>query len=221
MVLLALVGADYEFLYIDVGCNGRVSDGGVFKNSSLYTALEREALGVPGSTCLPGSQISLPHCILADDAFPLKTYIMKPFAQKGLTLEKRIFNYSLSRARRLSENAFGILASRFRVFMKPICLEPAKVVSVVLASCALHNLMRKKSSTKRLYTPPGSLDAENSESREVVNGEWRIDEEPQGLIPFEKVHNGKQSYNAKECRDMFAQYFVSDAGQVPWQIKMI
>uniref|UniRef100_K1QSK7 Putative nuclease HARBI1 n=1 Tax=Magallana gigas TaxID=29159 RepID=K1QSK7_MAGGI len=29
--LLALVDADYKFKYIDCGCNGRVSDGGVFK----------------------------------------------------------------------------------------------------------------------------------------------------------------------------------------------
>ena len=35
IVLLGLVDADYKFIYIDVGCNGRISDGGVYRNSSL------------------------------------------------------------------------------------------------------------------------------------------------------------------------------------------
>ena len=38
--LLAVVDAEYKFLYVDVGCNGRVSDGGVFNRCSLYHALE-------------------------------------------------------------------------------------------------------------------------------------------------------------------------------------
>ena len=36
IVLLAIVDADYKFIYTDVGCNGPVSDGGVFKNCNLY-----------------------------------------------------------------------------------------------------------------------------------------------------------------------------------------
>jgi len=40
IVLMAVVDHKYCFSYIDVGCNGRVSDGGVFRNCSLYQALE-------------------------------------------------------------------------------------------------------------------------------------------------------------------------------------
>ena len=36
-VLLALVDADYKLIYVDIGCNGRVSDGGVYRNSTLFT----------------------------------------------------------------------------------------------------------------------------------------------------------------------------------------
>ena len=59
----------------------------------------------------------MPFVIVADDAFPLKQYIQKPYSQVGLTRQKRIYNYRLSRARRIVENAFGILANRFWVFM--------------------------------------------------------------------------------------------------------
>nr|CAI5849367.1 unnamed protein product [Callosobruchus analis] len=35
MVLLAMVDATYKLIYIDIGVNGRVSDGGVYARSSL------------------------------------------------------------------------------------------------------------------------------------------------------------------------------------------
>ena len=47
IVLLAIVDADYKFIFADVGCNGRISDGGVLKNCSLYQALEDKALKIP------------------------------------------------------------------------------------------------------------------------------------------------------------------------------
>ena len=76
---------------------------------------------------------------MADDAFPLKENIQKPLGQAGLTHDTRIYNYRLSRARRVVENSFGILANRFRVFMTPISLDPAKVENIVIACCCLHN----------------------------------------------------------------------------------
>ena len=138
-MLLALVDADYKFLYVDIGTNGRVADGGVFKNSTLFTALEENKLGLPSPKPIQCNGPPVPYTIVADDAFPLKEYIQKPYSQAGLTKEKRIFNYRLSRARRIVENAFGILANCFCVFMSPIGLSPEKVKTVVLACCTLHN----------------------------------------------------------------------------------
>lgn len=71
LVLLALVDADYKFMYVDVGCNGRVSDGGVFKNSFLFKVLEDQTLHIPQPQPLPGRTTPIPFMIVADDAFPL------------------------------------------------------------------------------------------------------------------------------------------------------
>ena len=47
MVLLALVDADYKFIYIDIGCSGRISDGGVYRNTTLSSVLENSSLNIP------------------------------------------------------------------------------------------------------------------------------------------------------------------------------
>ena len=57
-------------------------------------------------------------------------------------MDKRVYNYRLSRARRVVGNAFGILANRFRIFLTPIALPPATVEQIVLAACGLHNMLQ-------------------------------------------------------------------------------
>ena len=144
IVLLALVDADYKFIYVDIGTNGRVSDGGVLKQSTLGKALENSELSIPQPSPLQRYGVPMPYVIVADDAFPLKENIMKPYSLAGLTKEQRIFNYRLSRARRIIENAFGILSNRFRIFMTPMALKPEKAEVIVMAACTLHNYLRAK-----------------------------------------------------------------------------
>ena len=92
IVLLAIVDADYKFLYVHIGCNGQISDGGVLKNCNIYRALEEKRLNVFAPTLLPGTQTLCPYVIVAYDAFPLKENVMKPYSQSGLTRD-RVFNY--------------------------------------------------------------------------------------------------------------------------------
>lgn len=46
----------------DVGCNGRISDGGIFANCSLSNALSEGMLNIPPSQPLPGRIKKLPYC---------------------------------------------------------------------------------------------------------------------------------------------------------------
>ncbi|CAH1957561.1 unnamed protein product [Acanthoscelides obtectus] len=133
IVLLALADAECNFLYIDVGCNGRMSDGGIFKNSTLYRELYEDLLNIPSDEHLPNRVKPVPYVILGDDAFALSKNLLKPFPRsKFLSAKQKVFNYRLCRARRVVENAFGILASRFRVFRKPICLKVENIDKIVL-----------------------------------------------------------------------------------------
>lgn len=93
VVLMAVAGPNYECLYADVGTNGRIADGGVWNKSKFVQCLEEGKLGVPGDRPLPFGREPLPHVFLGDDAFALHQYVMKPYLQRNLTLEKRIYNY--------------------------------------------------------------------------------------------------------------------------------
>ena len=137
IVLLAVVDADYKFIHVDIGCNGRISDGGVFRECSLSKALEEKSLNIPAPSPLPGRNDPIPYMMVADEAFLLKEYITKPYSQRYLTRENIIFNYRLSRARRIVENVFGILANRFRAISSPLALDPDKVELIVMACCSL------------------------------------------------------------------------------------
>ena len=68
--------------------------------------------------------------------------LMKPYPRSNLANEERVFNYRLSRMRRISENGFGILANMWRVLRAPITLQPKKVVKMTLAILVLHNFLR-------------------------------------------------------------------------------
>jgi hypothetical protein len=79
IVLLAIVDANYNFIFVNTGCQGRISDGGVFRNTSVYRKLMNNSLHLPQDTQLPGRTKEIPYVFVADDAFPLHSDILKPY----------------------------------------------------------------------------------------------------------------------------------------------
>lgn len=214
---MAICDGDYKFIYVDVGCNGRISDGGVFRKSSFADALENGALHLPDPQPLSGRNMPIPYTIVADDAFALKENLMKPFAVRNLSASQRIFNYRLSRARRCIENAFGILSSRFRVFRSPISLDAARTRKITLACCCLHNFLLTNNGSA--YAPPSFTD-QFLDDGTVVEGTWRR-ESPENS--FFSLENSGHRYcsNANKIREELEAYFISVHGEVSWQYKHI
>lgn len=214
IVLMALVDADLKFLYIDVGTNGRVSDGGVWGKCGLNSALMNNSVNLPAQKTLPGREMPVPRVLVADEAFGLKAHLMRPYPRAQLDNEKRIFNYRLSRARRCVENAFGVLANRLRVFRQPITIAPQKVVCITKAACALHNYLRTQDATRQVYSPNTLVDQVDQETGAVIPGSWR--EEPDCLLHLETTHDRNPTNDAKTIRQEFTSYFNTN-GAVSWQ----
>ena len=213
VLLFALVDANYKFLYVNVGAAGRDGDAGVFSTSSLKKALDANTLHLPPPVTLGGMTAPIHHHIVGDDAFPLRVDMMKPYPHRNLDREKLIYNYRLSRARRVVENAFGILVNRFRVFLTTINLGPDKLTDILMAACCLHNYLVE--TNKQTYI--SVQDTEDTEHHEVA-GAWRADPVLTGL-PSTSDRN--PNFGAKEQRTMLTKYFLSESGAVPWQDRMV
>jgi hypothetical protein len=135
ILLLAVCDADYKFTYVDLGSAGCESDDGVFNKSSLCNMLQCGKLDLPETKKIKNyPDCVFPYFIVADEAFPLKENIMRPYPGKSLTKSQIIFNFRLSRARRTIENAFGILLSRWRIFHGPIIAKVENVEKYIQAA---------------------------------------------------------------------------------------
>lgn len=153
---------------------------------------------------LPGSDRVLPHVILGDEAFRLHPNIMKPYTQQSARQHKSkaVFNYRLSRARRVTENAFGLLSQVFRVFYQPINLDSTTCDDLILVACCLHNLLRDaylEENGRAFFEEPDS-----STTLQTNN-----------LIPMTRG-SGFTSAEGFLVRDSFKDFFNNE-GSVSWQ----
>lgn len=58
---MAIENDNYEFIMVDIGANGRVSDGRVFSNTEFYKRFVKNKLYIPQLDNLPNSEIKHPY----------------------------------------------------------------------------------------------------------------------------------------------------------------
>ena len=95
IVLLAVCNADYQFTMVDMGEAGRQSDGGVFTNSDVGYCITKDIFQLPSPRALDSTETLFPYVFVADDAFPLRHNIVKPYEETKLDILKLEANYRI------------------------------------------------------------------------------------------------------------------------------
>ena len=208
-VLMACVDADYKFTMIDVGACGSNNDAGIFSNCDFGKLLISNKLNTPEPETLDHCDwrpdVKLPYVFVGDEAFPLRYNLLRPFPgakKRRLNLKDHLFNWRLSVARKVVENAFGILVQRFRIFHTKIALKPEHAVIAVTTCCMLHNYLVKDTHIERVVRDR--------------SGNLTLPARMKDLKYMKGNHGSKA---AEEVRDHFRSYFVSPEGELEDQIE--
>lgn len=197
-VLFAMADANYRFIYVDIGSYGRSSDSSIFTHSTLGHLLQENRLALPANTPLPGTiGPAMPYVFVADEAFALGEHLLRPYSSHSLSQEKRVFNYRLTRARRVVECAFGILANKWRLLHTPIYLKMQHAIQAVKAICALHNFIREHD---------GFQFEDTLANQAMTRAE---------------MTSTRGSRSGAALRETLCSYFMSPEGQLPWQLDAI
>jgi len=141
--------------------------------------------------------------ILGDEAYPLLSYLMRPYPRRQLTESRRLYNYRLSRGMRVAESAFGILAGKWRILNKSTETSPTMADRIVKCICVLHNTF---------------IDREGLDERPLLELQNQEDSFSTNLDKPERqvTRSNNRSYlRARKVRDAFTVYFNSDVGRLP------
>lgn len=175
---------------------------GIFQKSNIGQCIRNKLFNTPDPKLLPNTNIKVPHVFLGDEAFPLLDTLLKPYRRADAAVDKTkaIFNYRLSRARRLVENSFGILVNRFRIFLTTIDLSTSTLENLVTSACIIHNLLIEESP--------------------IIVNELSTQDEQHALDNLIDIENSDFCADAVGIRNIFREY-LNGAGAVPWQDSML
>ncbi|KAK3929699.1 Protein ALP1-like [Frankliniella fusca] len=227
LTFMAVSNAKHQFLIVESGASGKRSDANIFYRSAFFSKLTHRKLNIPPPCPVSGLNNDLPFFFIGDNAYPLFENFAVPFKGNNLKDEEMVYNYRLSRARRIVENAFGVMCSMFRIFFRPIEGSPALVRSVIMCCLALHNFHLQDEESippsRRRYNPEKYADYVREDGK-LIEGRWRNERPASERSLFRdlvsmvsKQADPRAAVKGVELREMLLRYFILKS--VPWQWK--
>ncbi|XP_077301295.1 uncharacterized protein LOC143921779 [Arctopsyche grandis] len=198
VLLLAIVDAKYNFLFIDINKNEGIDDISLFTKSNINKILlKRDEFNLP-----------MDYFFAADKMFPLRNNIMKPYCEdQSLDHGQNLFNSRLSQVQLAADNAFGLLTARFKLLSKPINLHLNRVEIVVKAACALHNWINQTFEGAAPYIDEDMINAEMWQAGKIAPVNWHLTYG--GLSDATNVADNDYDNVASSIRDAYAEKLVS------------
>ncbi|KAK3920822.1 Autophagy-related protein 11 [Frankliniella fusca] len=237
-----------------------MSDSQIGCSCDFGIALESGAVDLPDPMPLPGGGEPLPFTFVGDEAFALKTYMMRPYAKpkrgrdrrsasiqdygdsgvddpdpvdegnagdldpalQAIPLPRRIFNYRLSRARRVIENTSGIWVSKWQILAGQIYCKVESAKSIAMTLICLHNFLLdselQKNPQQRNYIRPGFVDGDGPNGEPLAKGLWRSEVNRDGALQgIGRVGGLNPARAAINQREKIKDFFLTEICEVPWQ----
>ncbi|XP_054828310.1 uncharacterized protein LOC129344072 [Eublepharis macularius] len=132
-----------RFVDAEVGWSGKNHDAFVFAHSAFCVAMDSGSL-IPGNPFMVVDGVRIPPVVIADGAYPMRRWLMKPYGRTATTQAQKMFDTRLSRARNVVECCFGRLKARWRCLSHRLQVREHNVIAVVTACVVLHNLCESR-----------------------------------------------------------------------------
>ncbi|XP_036410905.1 protein ANTAGONIST OF LIKE HETEROCHROMATIN PROTEIN 1-like [Megalops cyprinoides] len=139
VVLQGVVNGLGQFWDVCAGFPGSTEDVTILQNSTLWATASEGGLSPQPPRSFMGRPLR--YLLLGDAAYPLQSWLLKCYSDSGqLTPRQQAFNYRLSRARSVIENAFLRLKARWQCLHKRNDCSLDLLPTMILACCILHNV---------------------------------------------------------------------------------
>ncbi|KMQ84696.1 nuclease harbi1-like protein [Lasius niger] len=208
---MAVCDANYKFTWVDIG---GISDGGVWANSDFGRSLKRGQVDLPFPHHWPGMVQPMPFTFVGDTAFPLRIFMMRPYAKskrrrnQGQQEEEEEINEDYNR-------------DIWTILKGSIACSLETCETIVLALVVFHNFLlfseEELPMQQQRYNVRGLADQEGPHG-ELFHGAWRREVPDINIFQcIGRMGGNNAAADAVRLRNNLRDYFVSEVGEIEWQ----